>query len=234
MFELITFDLDDTLWDARPALLRAEELQHAWLMERAPRLAGAHDLESLRRWRMEIARRHPEVAHDFTRLRLVAMREQLAAVGHDVTLAEPAIELFVRERSRVTLYDDVLPALTDLARTHTLVALTNGNADLEVAGVSPYFAFCISPAEAGVQKPDPRMFEVALARAGVSAARAVHVGDQPLYDVEGARRAALPCVWLNRMGAAWPADYAPPQAEIASLTELRGAVDALALARRST
>lgn len=228
MFEVITFDLDDTLWDARPALLRAEQLQHAWITERAPRLAAAHDNESLRHWRWQLAKTHPEVAHDFTALRLLALREQLAAYDYDPALAEPGIALFVRERSVVTLFDDVLPTLADLARDHVLVALTNGNADLEVAGVSPYFAFCISPAEAGVQKPDPRMFEVALARVGVPAARAVHVGDQPLYDIEGARRAALASVWLNRDGEPWPDDYLRPQAEIASLTELRAALTRIA------
>lgn len=224
MFEVITFDLDDTLWDARPALLRAEQLQHTWIVAHAPRLAAAHDNESLRRWRWELASKRPDIAHDFTALRLLALREQLTTFGYDPALAEPGIALFVHERSVVTLYADVRPVLADLSRDFTLVALTNGNADLEVAGVSPYFAFCISPAEAGVQKPDPRMFEVALARAGVSAARAVHVGDQPLYDVEGARRASLASVWLNRGGQAWPDDYARPQAEIASLTELRAAL----------
>ena len=228
MFEVITFDLDDTLWDARPALLRAEQCQHAWITEFAPRLAAAHDNESLRRWRWQLASQRPEVAHDFTALRTLALREQLLAFGYDPALAEPGIALFVHERSVVTLFGDVLPTLADLSRDHILVALTNGNADLEVAGVSPYFAFCISPAEAGVQKPDPRMFEVALARAGVSAARAVHVGDQPLYDVEGARRAALASVWLNRDGAPWPAEYARPQAEISALTELRAALARLA------
>lgn len=224
MFDVITFDLDDTLWDARPALLRAEQVQHAWIVEHAPRLAAEHDIESLRRWRWDLARQHPEVAHDFTALRILALREQLLAFAYDPALAEPGIALFVRERSVVTLYDDVVPVLSDLARDFTLVALTNGNADLEVAGVSPYFAFCISPAEAGVQKPDPRMFEVALARLGASAACAVHVGDQPLYDIEGARRAALASVWLNRNDAPWPDDYARPHAEIASLTELRAAL----------
>ena len=232
MYEVITFDLDDTLWDARPALLRAEDLQYAWLREHAPRLTAAHDLESLRRWRMDIARRHSDIAHDFTRLRIVAMQAQLASCGEDPALAEAAIALFVHERSRVTLFDDVLPALAELAARHTLVALTNGNADLEVAGVSAYFAFCISPAESGVQKPDPRMFEFALERAGVPAARAVHVGDQPLYDVEGARRAALASVWLNRAGAPWPDDYAPPHAEVATLAELPDAIARLAAAQR--
>lgn len=228
--ELLTIDLDDTLWDARPAFERAEAAQAAWLARHAPRLTAAHSIEDMRRLRLEFARRRRDIAHDFTRLREEAMRELLLQHAYDPGLASTAIELFVRVRSEVTLFDDVRPALAELARRYTLVALTNGNADLGVAGVDEYFAFCISPAEAGVQKPDPRMFEVALARAGVSPERAVHVGDQPLYDIEGAHRARLRAVWLNRDGSAWPAEYAPAAAEIASLADLNHALERLARA----
>lgn len=228
MFDVITIDLDDTLWDARPALLQAEEVQYAWIVAHAPRIAAALDNEAVRRRRWELAARHPEAAHDFTRLRVLALAELLREFAYDPALAEPGVAAFVRARSAVTLFADVAPSLSDLRRDHTLVALTNGNADLAVAGVSDYFAFCISPAEAGVQKPDPRMFAMALARAGVDPARAVHVGDQPLHDVEGARRAAVRSVWLNRNGSVWPGEYPRPHMEISSLLELRGALAALA------
>ena len=162
--DIITFDLDDTLWDAQPAFVRAEQAQSDWLRSQAPRVTASHSIEEMRRLRLEFAARHRDIAHDFTRLRAGALRELLVQHDYDPELAEVAIELFVRVRSEVTLFEDVRPALSDLAQDYTLVALTNGNADLAVAGVAEYFAFCISPAEAGVQKPDPRMFEVALAR----------------------------------------------------------------------
>lgn len=228
VFEVILFDLDDTLWDARPALLRAEAAHHAWLEQHAPRVAQAHAPDELRRLRLACAARHPELAHDFTRLRRAALAELLAEYGYDAAAAGPAIAEFVVERSRVELYPDAAPALADLSRDHTLVALTNGNADLAVAGVAAYFTACISPAESGVQKPDARMFSAALAAVGAKAERAVHVGDQPLYDIEGAHRANLKSVWLNRSGAAWPADYAPAHAEVARLTEIRAALVRLA------
>ncbi|MDA0630486.1 MAG: HAD family hydrolase, partial [Proteobacteria bacterium] len=36
MIQCITFDLDDTLWDVRPALQKAEQAQNAWLDEHYP------------------------------------------------------------------------------------------------------------------------------------------------------------------------------------------------------
>ena len=227
MIKAISFDLDDTLWDARPALLRAEAAQYVWLETHAPRITARHTTDSLRAARMQLAACRPEIAHDFTRLRHVALAECLREHGYPAALARPGIDVFLRVRSQVDFYADALPALRRLAQRFTLVALTNGNADLEIAGIAGYFVACISPAEAGVRKPDPRMFQVGLERAGVSADEAVHVGDQPLYDIEGAHRAAMRSIWLNRDGADWPAEYAPATAQITSLADLEHAIAGL-------
>jgi putative hydrolase of the HAD superfamily len=61
---------------------------------------------------------------------------------------------------------------------------------LERVGLSPFVSTVVSSAEAGAPKPDPRPFLLALERIGVTAERAVHVGDSPA-DEEGARAAGL-------------------------------------------
>lgn len=224
MLKAITFDLDDTLWDPRPAFVRAEQAQQAWLQLHAPAVAEHYPPEVLREHRRALAERRPDIAHDFTRMRIAQLSELLDAAGYPPRLAVEGVAVFVHERSRVDLFDDALPVLAELSRNLVLVALTNGNADLRVAGVDAYFAACISPAEAGVRKPDPAMFHAALARVGLDRSAAVHVGDQPLYDIEGARRAAMPAIWLNRDRVAWPAEYPPPAREIHSLSELPAAL----------
>jgi putative hydrolase of the HAD superfamily len=52
----------------------------------------------------------------------------------------------------------------------------------------------------GVAKPDPRIFELALAVTGASAARAVHVGDAYQFDVRGARAAGVHPVLVDPLG----------------------------------
>ena len=76
MFEVISFDLDDTLWDAGPVLWRAEEVQYVWLGEQLPRIAGAHSLHELQALRRDLARAQPALAHDFTRLRISALERR--------------------------------------------------------------------------------------------------------------------------------------------------------------
>jgi HAD superfamily hydrolase (TIGR01509 family) len=63
----------------------------------------------------------------------------------------------------------------------------------------------ITSAQAGVVKPDPSIFRVALATAGVPASAAIHVGDSPNEDVEGARAAGIEPILVVRGGGAAPA-----------------------------
>lgn len=51
--------------------------------------------------------------------------------------------------------------------------------------------------EAGWAKPDPRIFEVALARHGVTASEALHVGDVPQLDAVGAHAAGIAAVLID-------------------------------------
>lgn len=63
-------------------------------------------------------------------------------------------------------------------------------AHLERLGVADRFATIVTAAEAGVQKPDPAIFHLALARLGVPPERALHIGDAEA-DREGAFAAGL-------------------------------------------
>ncbi|UCH57566.1 MAG: HAD-IA family hydrolase, partial [Candidatus Bathyarchaeota archaeon] len=60
--------------------------------------------------------------------------------------------------------------------------------------------FVVLSQDHGVEKPDPRIFEIALDRAGCSSEELLHVGDSLETDIEGANRAEIRSVWLNRQG----------------------------------
>ena len=53
---------------------------------------------------------------------------------------------------------------------------------------------------AGVEKPDPRLFEIALREAGCEPHELLHVGDSPESDVAGALNADVEPVLLDRDG----------------------------------
>jgi 2-haloalkanoic acid dehalogenase type II len=77
-------------------------------------------------------------------------------------------------------------------------------------------------------KPHRRLFEQACRAMDVPASSAVYVGDGPETDVEGARRAGLDAIWVDRGVAPWPPALAPPPRTITSLDGLAGVVAKLA------
>ncbi len=97
------------------------------------------------------------------------------------------------------------PAL-ELARARGLTAgvISNSNgtirATLRALGLLPSLDFVLDSAEVGVEKPDPRIFRLALERARVAPREAVYVGDLYSVDVRGARAAGLDAVLLDPAG----------------------------------
>jgi len=92
--------------------------------------------------------------------------------------------------------DDVAPALQALrALAVRLVVVSNANGTLrrlfDRVDLTRWFDVILDSHEWGVEKPDPRLFHLALAESGADAASTVHVGDFFHIDVEGARAAGL-------------------------------------------
>jgi putative hydrolase of the HAD superfamily len=77
---------------------------------------------------------------------------------------------------------------------------------LEAHGLAALVDFVIDSSEVGVEKPDPRIFALGLARGGVAASEAAYVGDLYSVDVLGARAAGLAAVLIDPRGYWGPRD----------------------------
>jgi putative hydrolase of the HAD superfamily len=166
---------------------------------------------------------------------LAALRERCAEVlrvgleraGADLEAVEP---LAVRDALLAALtfraYPDVPDALRALRDAgHTIVVVSNWDVSLHdalrSAGLTELLDGAVSSAEAGFEKPDPRIFAAALELAGTTADGALHAGDTVQYDVAGARAAGWRAVLVARAGTppAVPPDV-PVIASLAGLPEL--------------
>jgi putative hydrolase of the HAD superfamily len=215
----ISLDLDDTLWPVDPAIRAAEEALDAFLRSEHPPVAAAYPIVAMRALRDAVALERPDLAHDFTAQRLLTLERAFADCGFGRDHVDAAFEIYYAARNRVDCYEDTLPALAALAARVPLISLSNGNADLSRIGLRDHFRDCLSARDVGVAKPDARIFEIACARLGLAPEHVLHVGDDPLLDVDGARRAGLRTGWLNRQRAAW-SHGAPPDLVLADLNEL--------------
>jgi putative hydrolase of the HAD superfamily len=95
----------------------------------------------------------------------------------------------------------------------------NQRAKIEALGLRHYVDSIIISGEVGVEKPDARIFALALAELGCEPARAWFVGDHPHNDALGAANAGLHAIWLRGVRP-WPAGVEPAGRSVDSLREL--------------
>ncbi len=161
---------------------------------------------------MAYYREHSEEGRDDGTL--TDLRRRCAAVLSDRLGREVTAETLM-EAIRFDPFADAAPGLAAL-RARGLVTVCVSNWDislpgvLERCGLSAGLDAVVCSAEAGARKPNPAIFERALAIAGCSPEEAVHVGDTPEEDLAGARAAGLRALLIRREGGG----------DISSLTEL--------------
>jgi len=135
-------------------------------------------------------------------------------------LAEPVLEVFCEARQKVIFFEDAMSTLDFLISRYPMVALSNGNADIQKVGLKNYFVAAFNPVNLGVGKPDPKMFHAGAQALGVLPEEILHIGDDPHLDVLAAQRAGLQAVWLNREEKLWTHEVHPAPFTVTSLKHL--------------
>jgi putative hydrolase of the HAD superfamily len=218
--QAITLDLDDTLWPIWPTIARAELRLQEWLASRAPDTATFFTSSAQRQaLREQVDADWPERRHDLSFMRREMIRLGLEHHSEDQALADDAFEVFFAARQDVCLYDDAHAALAALSARWPVLALSNGNADVQRIGIGQYFCASVSARDAGVAKPDPRIYALAAERLQLAPEDILHVGDDAHMDVLGALGVGMQAAWVNRNAQVWSLE-AQPHASVGSMAEL--------------
>jgi putative hydrolase of the HAD superfamily len=192
------------------------ELEPPWisLRRRIPAEVSDERLESALCAEMAYYREHAQEGRDDASL--ADLRDRCAAItseqlGVEVTATE------LVDAIRFDAYPDAVPALRELRDLgEKLVVVSNWDCSLpqvlDRVGVGELLDGVVTSAVAGARKPDPAIFRTALDLAGVGPDEALHVGDTPAEDVEGARTAGIRSLLIDRDGNG---------GDISSLREIR-------------
>ncbi len=215
----VVFDLDDTLWPCEPTILNAETELYAWLESLYPRITDEYSLQGMREQRASFAIQNPHIAHDFTALRKQSLAYLAEKFDYPADLAIDGLAVFRQHRNKVTLYDDALPTLHTLNSHFKTGVITNGNADLEVIGLSDKFDFVVTAEDAGSAKPDQAIFDYARNKVNLEKHELLYVGDHPINDVLGSMNSGWRSLWFNPSNKSW-LENITPDAEINMLGEL--------------
>ncbi len=130
----------------------------------------------------------------------------LTGIAHDAEDMASAVHGCYRRADHWMIYDDVSESLRAL-KEHGLQlgVVSNWDSGLESLlrdlRLLPYFDVVVSSADVGYRKPDPVIFQLALEQLGVEASEALHVGDRPDADGEGALAAGVKPLIIDRCGA---------------------------------
>ena len=212
----VLIDLDDTLFDhqhcAREALAGVKRLHMCFAALDLAALEQSHSriLEDLH---LDVMARRI----DLDAARIERFRRLYLAAGVE---AEPELaartatayrQRYLEARQGV---EGAAAFLTAVRARATVVVVSNNLLDeqqdkLRHCRLDRHVDMLVVSEEAGVSKPHPRIFEIALERAAAAPAEAVMLGDSWTNDVEGARAAGIRAVWFNRDGRDAPDPAVP-------------------------
>jgi putative hydrolase of the HAD superfamily len=220
-FQGVFFDAGDTLITADPPV---REVALTLATQLFPDLAPPLVLSALAAARAFFSqyylhyssREEDRLLADMAQAMRTALRE---TAGVDVDFL-PFVKQ-VRDAIRYRPFPDVLPTLRSLRRWgKTLAVVSNWDPALPTllaeVGLAEFFAFILPSAEIGVEKPDGRIFSLALQRLELEPQGVVHIGDSYEADVVGARAVGITPILLDREDKARYQDVI----RIGSLTEL--------------
>ena len=211
--QMITFDLDDTLWDNKPTITNAEIKTRKWIEEKVGAIEWG-DLNDFLQLREALIRKDKSIAWDISKLRIEIFKEKIKGLvsNDEITkLAEEAFSYFLKKRHEIELFPGVEDALKALSENYMLGVLTNGNADIYKLSIGKYFEFSISSLEAQNSKPNKPHFELAKSHLpNLKYSEMLHIGDHQINDIFGAHALGMEVLWFNNTKAFWEQDFEKP------------------------
>ncbi len=223
----IFFDAGGTLFDVREGV--------GFQYRRLARKFGVRlDADSLDRRFREAFRTHPPLAFSCATDEALHARERrwwydlVAAVckpadfpDFDAFFAE--VYDFFEQPEAWSLFPETMEVLSHLQKEgHPLGMISNFDSRLvplcRKLDIAHFFKTITFSSGAGVAKPSPEIFRIALKSADVSPGNTLYVGDSPAHDIEGARQMGIPVLLLDRAGR-------HPQTAATHIASLRSVLD---------
>jgi|TARA_B110000438_G_C15706171_1_gene603288 HAD superfamily hydrolase (TIGR01549 family) len=225
----ILLDLDDTIVDSRSSWKNG--FKQTILLIASNQQKNNIDLESIYlEYTKLVAQKHIDfTSNEWSDILAKEGLEEIIKKYLGVEI-DPAIAWNYFSQSwkdTIQLFPESLDALTLLSKHYKLGMVTNGLSEhqrfkINKFQLEEYFDFILISEELGVQKPDEKIFQIAIKKMNIPAEKLVHIGDNPRHDVIGANNAKIFSCWLKRKNN-WYQEVkdVQPNYIISNLLELR-------------
>eukprot|EP01063_Lacrimia_lanifica_P024444 TRINITY_DN3234_c0_g1_i1.p1 TRINITY_DN3234_c0_g1~~TRINITY_DN3234_c0_g1_i1.p1 ORF type:complete len:248 (+),score=30.16 TRINITY_DN3234_c0_g1_i1:86-829(+) len=206
---VLCFDLDDTLWSVEEGIKKAEAELVRGLAKQHPEHASHFvDAEKLKAVKATVYERETDLLErcDYGEVRRRVMMHGLLLGGMcqeaiDAAIGDIMERWFYLRSSCCAKFPHADEVLAQLSLEYEMVAVTNGNARLDHAGIADYFHHHITPMHEGMKpKPCRSMFLKALDLTGTSPEHVVMIGDDKEKDIAPAIDLGMKAVLVDVLG----------------------------------
>jgi HAD superfamily hydrolase (TIGR01509 family) len=231
-FQVILFDVDDTLFDRELAQRRVA----GQIADRFADLFAGMERDQVVCAFMEsdrIATQRFEATGAVDAARAGRMEVFLDLLGLKKERAGELTAMYIASYPRIeAAIAGARPVVAALYKRFRLGVVSNGISDvqyqkLETLGIRCRFECILLSEELGIRKPDPRIFRQAAEILAVEPRECLYVGDSYESDVLGAQEAGMQACWFNPRRLPPPRGGALPAFEVASLAEILDLLDAV-------
>lgn len=201
--KVLSFDLDNTLYDCETVLRKADAWFTQYLCDTYGLGGACLKYDYWSQVKAEVLHDNPALADDVTLLREVSLVEAFKRLKiplkNGLDEARELVDLFVDHRSAGFVHQDIYDMLASLSEKYPMIALSNGNLKPEKIGLERYFERDIRPSVGGLRrKPYADMFIECAKYKNVKIDEILHIGDDPFTDVYGAVQSGCKCAWVYK------------------------------------
>lgn len=188
---LLSFDLDNTLYDNQPVIEKAEAESKAYLFDQFQQQEQPFDFDEFLTIRKKLLTSGDRRFENMSAMRLHALEIFCQNLTHSQPIIEQAFRIFLDYRSQVTVEESIEQLLIDLNKSYNLVSVTNGNCDVTKTSLVDHFHLNLSASDNFRAKPHPEMLHKAMTHFNVKPEQVLHIGDSLTDDGEAAKAAKV-------------------------------------------
>lgn len=193
--KVISFDLDDTLWDNQGVIEQCEQDLLAYLAKEHPPIGEQFDVPAMQAISKKLLEEDRPELDNMTLLRKEMIHQMLEQTGGDLALINPAFAIFYGCRSQIKIPQLTHDLLSALKSKYSLFATSNGNSNLSTLGLMDYFEQHFIAGIHGRAKPSPEMLHKICELKNIEPKELLHIGDS--YDTDIKSSIAANCQHLE-------------------------------------
>lgn len=182
-FKLLSFDLDNALYDNQPVIAHAEKLSENYLSQQFNQQGQRFDYSEFIQIRRELLSSGEVDFENLSHFRRVALQIFCEPLDDSSHIVEQAFQVFIQARSLIQVEPEIHELLNNLSKRYELVSVTNGNCDINQTQLGRFFVANYSASDGFRAKPHPHMLHQVMQDFRVEADSILHLGDS--FDKDG-------------------------------------------------